>query len=344
MAATCPAESVLSCTIVICTHNRPKELDRCLAAVRKIIYPDFGVLVVDNAPEDGQTQVVAQRWGVRYVWEPVAGLSRARNLGALACDSDFVAYLDDDAVPTPDWLHGLAREFRDPRVMAVTGRTLELKVRAAGACSAQYSPYSPDVLGTRKLVVDQGFHGWFEMANFGGIGQGGNMAFRRGAFAIWNGFDQRLGRGALIYGSEEHYAFFSLIDNGYRVVYTPRAIVHHPCARDAQEIRARHIKDLAASTGYFTFLLFEQPRYRGAVLRYVFQGILGVRRSWRLRHEQIRIVPPLKRLLTCLYGPLLYLQACSKLRPLSTGMSRPDEVRKSTTRRILNWAGIRELT
>ena len=117
---------VPSCTIVICTRNRPRELDRCLAAVKHISYPDFDVLVVDNAPEDDRTREVADRWGVRYLAEPVAGLSRARNRGALVCDSDFVAYLDDDAVPTAKWLRALAREFRDPRVMAVTGRTLEL--------------------------------------------------------------------------------------------------------------------------------------------------------------------------------------------------------------------------
>ena len=169
------------------------------------------------------------------------------------------------------------------------------------------------------------------------------MAFRREAFTVWDGFDQRLGRGAPIYGSEEHYAFFALIDHGYRVVYTPRAIVHHPCTRDVHEMRARHLKDLAAATAYFTFLLFEQPRYRRTVLRYVFQGIAGVPRSWRLQHAPVRIVSPLKRVFTCLCGPFLYFQACLKVRSARSVERLPEQARRSTTRRILNWAGIRDL-
>jgi hypothetical protein len=53
-------------------------------------------------------------------------------------------------------------------------------------------------------VVDRQTPAWFERANFGGIGDGGNMAFRRYAFAVWPGFDVRLGRGALLHGGEEH--------------------------------------------------------------------------------------------------------------------------------------------
>jgi cellulose synthase/poly-beta-1,6-N-acetylglucosamine synthase-like glycosyltransferase len=68
------------------------------------------------------------RWGVRYVVEPLVGLSRARNRGARACDSEIVAFLDDDALPEPEWLSGLLREFEDPLVMAVTGRILPLSV------------------------------------------------------------------------------------------------------------------------------------------------------------------------------------------------------------------------
>jgi hypothetical protein len=32
-----------------------------------------------------------------------------------------VAFIDDDALAAPGWLHGLASGFRDPDVKAVTG-------------------------------------------------------------------------------------------------------------------------------------------------------------------------------------------------------------------------------
>src|SRR5579859_3643332 len=75
-------EFIPTCTVVICTHDRPRELQHCLNAVNRLTYPHVEVLVVDNAPSDESTKEVAERMAVRYVVEPVRGLSRARNLGA----------------------------------------------------------------------------------------------------------------------------------------------------------------------------------------------------------------------------------------------------------------------
>ena len=81
-----------------------------------------------------------------------------------------------------------------------------------------------DANGHPESVFDRETPFWFERANFGGIGDGGNMAFRRCVFDIWPGFDERLGRGAVIDGGEEHYAFFSLLDRGYRIARAARQL------------------------------------------------------------------------------------------------------------------------
>jgi len=71
-----------SCSVLICTRNRPDELNRCLEGVSRLLHPRFDVLVVDNAPAGQRTREVSGRWGIRYIVEPVVGLSRARNRGA----------------------------------------------------------------------------------------------------------------------------------------------------------------------------------------------------------------------------------------------------------------------
>ena len=103
-----------SCTVIICTRDRPELLDRCLAAVARLIYPAYEVLVVDNAPSNDRARAAAARRGARYLREPVRGLSRARNRGARASSSTIVVYVDDDSIPEPSWLGHLALEFRDP--------------------------------------------------------------------------------------------------------------------------------------------------------------------------------------------------------------------------------------
>ena len=47
------------------------------------------------------------------------GLSGARNTGVRAASGDVVAFLDDDAVAAPDWLHALLAEFEPPDVLGV---------------------------------------------------------------------------------------------------------------------------------------------------------------------------------------------------------------------------------
>ncbi|HKZ52456.1 MAG TPA: glycosyltransferase family 2 protein [Candidatus Acidoferrales bacterium] len=296
--------------MVVCTRDRPQELDRCLEALARLNYPRFDVLVVDNAPSDTRTREVAARCEARYLLEPVPGLSRARNRGARACESDLVAYLDDDAIPEPDWLSALASEFADPKVMAVTGRVQALNRRTetdrllAEVAGAEFG-------GAERLTFDRDTPGWFEQANFGGIGLGMNMAFRRQAFDVWPGFDERLGRGAVLGAAEEHHAFFSLIDRGYRVVYTPHALIRHPAPTSGEELRARHLRSLTFSAGYMTLLFFEARRYRGRTAKYALQAAWGAPRPWRSEAQAVgrQIVPRWRVFLAALPGALLYLRS-----------------------------------
>ena len=95
-------------TVIICTRNRSVLLQKCLAAVSSLNPAPNQVLVVDNSEGDSDTRKVAQDYNARYTIEPVRGLSRARNRGLTECDTDIVAFLDDDVIPAPDWLGLLA--------------------------------------------------------------------------------------------------------------------------------------------------------------------------------------------------------------------------------------------
>ena len=266
-------------TVLICTHNRPDQLDRCLASVDQLEYPHFDVLVVDSAPQDAAAFEVARRRGVRYMLEPVPGVSRARNVGGRACDTDIVAMLDDEALAFPGWLTGLAREFEDAEVMAVAGRIKDFDAHSdeEHLCAA----LAGSDCGEIRRVVDKSAPLWFERACFGGVGNGGNLAFRRSAFDVWPGFCESLGAGSRIAGGEEHYAFFALVELGFRVVYAPQAVVRHPFPVTLQAVRARQLKYLSASMAYIALLFVNQPRYRARILRYLVEAIRGVRRTWR---------------------------------------------------------------
>ncbi len=294
--------------MVICTRNRPKELECCLKAVFAQSLPPSEILIVDNAPSDTRAEQVAKHWGVRYAVEPVPGLSRARNRGARNCRSEIVAFLDDDCLPEPGWLAALAAEFADPNTSIVTGRVVPgASTRNGGRSAAILGGQGPTFRNRR--VLNRRSPQWFELANFGGAGDGNNMAFRRRVFDAWGGFDERLGRGAPINGNEEHYAFFQLIERGNTLVYTPAAIVRHPYPDDLGTIRQRLLSQFCASAAFMMLLFVEHPRYRLRVLRYVVEGLFGMRRDWReVEVERQRVIPAWRSVARAMSGIALYLR------------------------------------
>lgn len=305
-------------SVVIPTRNRPALLDQCLTAVAQQDFPQLEVLVVDNAPSDGRARRVAAQHGANYTVAPVRGVSRARNCGARASRGEIVAYLDDDFLPAPNWLSAMVEEFADPQVMAVSGRIRTLSEQP-GAEHLMALVGAPNFGGLEQLVVDRGNPCWFEMANFGGIVPGGNMAFRRKAFDLWPGFNERLGRGTILHGGEEQHAFFSLIARGYRAVYTPRAVVVHQSFYTKQEIRTFYLKDLAASTAYMTLLFSEEPEYRRSLIKYISEALRGKSRTWRAENTGFnpRMVPRWRKLCAWLSGPWLYLRSRRAQTPTS---------------------------
>jgi GT2 family glycosyltransferase len=261
--------------VVLCTRNRPRELEGCLQALDRLHYPGVRILVVENGPPDGETRAVAERHGARYLNSLRYGLSRARNDGARACTTDLVAFTDDDARPHPEWLNILAREFADPRVMAAAGEVLPPSADSGADSSRKNvtAAGAPPAVCDKRLVVDMDTPHWFSLANFGGIGDGSNMCFRRSVFESWVGFDERLGRGAPLSSAEEHLAFFQLILAGHRCTHAPEAIVWHHRPQTPDEWRRFQLGNLTDAVAYAALLWSEYPQTRRLLLRHLWNRI-----------------------------------------------------------------------
>jgi glycosyltransferase involved in cell wall biosynthesis len=274
-------DQIISVAVVICTHNRPESLERCLGALRKVDYPAFAVTVVDSARKSCVAKKLAGRYSVDYCVSPEKGLSRARNVGTRVCGGDIIAYLDDDMVPHASWLQALTNEFTDPEVVAVTGPILPLEAWRLGETDLRVLlervPW-----GSARFHIDRSAKQWFERANFGGIGDG-NFALRRKAFELLPNFDEHLGRGMTINSGEEHYAYFRLVDLGGKIAYTPQGVVFHPSSPRNRDQRQRVIAEAVA---YGAFLAFQHPSFFWRIAKYFAAGVIGSGRWWRKPSEQ----------------------------------------------------------
>jgi len=297
-----------SCSVVVCTRDRPEALDRCLAAISAGTRSATEVIVVDSAPKFANAEQIAARWGARYIYESRPGVSLARNRAARESTSDILVFVDDDAVPEPGWLEPLLAEFVDPAVALAAGRLLppegDLHLLPAYACLAIVD------LGPERRVFDRSVPNWYELTNFGGVGIGANIALRRAVFGNWKGFDQRLGVGTLIEGGEELKAFFELVDLGYRLVYASRSVVRHAFPRSEEQICQRALRLIEASTAYLVLSLCERPVYRKETWGYIKRKLKRVKQIYSFSSVKQALIPGHLVLAARLKGVCLYFATC----------------------------------
>jgi glycosyltransferase involved in cell wall biosynthesis len=97
-------------SVIICTRNRAPSLGRALesiAAAEKPAGLRWELLVVDNGSTDATAEAVAAisgRLPVRYVKEPMPGLSLARNRAVAEAKGRYLIWTDDDVGVDAGWL------------------------------------------------------------------------------------------------------------------------------------------------------------------------------------------------------------------------------------------------
>ncbi len=119
--------------VAVCalTCLRPHGLEKMLRGIGAQVFrdtpPDVRVIIVDNdAAGSGEATVEALRPGfafpLEYVVETTRGIPFGRNRALReAGDVDFVAFIDDDEVPAPDWLEQILAAQRVSGAEIVTG-------------------------------------------------------------------------------------------------------------------------------------------------------------------------------------------------------------------------------
>ena len=213
-------------SVIVCTRNRTAQLAECLQSLLDLDYPQYDVLVVDNAPADDQTAQLAANLPVRYIREDRPGLDWARNRGIQEAYHPIVAFIDDDARPDRSWLRAIAQVFNDSEVMSVTGAVLPAKLETPAQNLFEFG-YGGMNHGFRRRVLRRTNCNDTQLLWASGFGVGTNMAFRKTLFEEIDTFDVALDVGTPSSGGGDVEMFHRLVAKGYTLVYEPAAIVWH---------------------------------------------------------------------------------------------------------------------
>lgn len=208
---------------IICTHNREQYLGAAIDSLLNQDFPDFEVVVVDNASSDRTSEIVKARPGVKYVYEAVTGLSVARNRGAKEAKSEILAYLDDDAVASPSWLSALYDAYQSNEKLAIAGGKVTL-IWPDGTTPPQWlSPGLSGCLGAYDLGDSIVY-----IKQAGMTPRGLNYSLRRTFLEQIEGFDVNLGRvGKNLLSNEELQMTERALKLDWQVAYLPDALVAH---------------------------------------------------------------------------------------------------------------------
>lgn len=217
-----------ACSVVLCTHGRPRQLETALDGLAALDPPPREVIVVDNDPGELDCAAAVASRGFTYLREDRRGLDNARNAGARAARGEVIAFTDDDCVHPPGWLARLVRGFDDPTVAAVTGPAFPHRLDTPA--QVRMERQASLTRGLRPRLVD-----WTltSALKAGAAGVGANMAVRGDLVRqVHEPFPPELDAGTETMSGGDTYLFARLLAAGHRIAYEPGAYVFHQHRED----------------------------------------------------------------------------------------------------------------
>ena len=194
-------------SVYIPCYNVQYFIKGCIEAIMKQTCRVDEILVIDDGCKD-ETIAIASKYPVRIIrHEKNRGLSAVRNTAFKNAAGDFVASLDTDCLPEPEWLEKMIQEFRDERVGGVGGKLLE-----------KYSEKPADKW--RSLNMPQHW-GDTVMENPEFL-FGSNNVFRKSAVADVGYYNEECGN-----NGEDYEISQRLKAKGYLLIYQPEALAYH---------------------------------------------------------------------------------------------------------------------
>ena len=193
-------------SVVIPTRDRNETLALCLdrlaPGAQSLPHDQYEVIVSDDSEHAAARELVNERYPwTRWVGGPRRGPAANRNTGARVARGEWLAFTDDDCLPTADWLAAFveATVAGTPPLLALEGRTT---CRAGLNSPRQTAPVNLD----------------------GGLLWSCNFAMRRSGFEAVGGFDERYPYPHM----EDADLQARLQKAGYMIHFVPEAEIDHP--------------------------------------------------------------------------------------------------------------------
>ena len=228
-------------SIVINTYNRRDFLERTLHALQYLRYPCFEVVCV-NGPSDDGTDALLRQWEgkIKLASCPETNLSMSRNIGIREASGEIICFIDDDAVPEPNWLSALVAAYDEAGVGAVggyirdhTGVAYQARYQVCDRFADCFSFDSPE----SAIIDGKSAQNWGK--DYYTALTGTNCSFRRDILVDIGGYDE-----TFAYFLDETDVLLRIFEAGHTIRCIEGAEVHHKYAPSSLRTEEKIAKTL----------------------------------------------------------------------------------------------------
>lgn len=217
-----------SFSIIIVTWNALSHLKNYLPSVVETAYPDFEIIIADNASDDGSKEWIKSTYpDVKITtFDRNYGYCGGNNRAVPFAEKDILIFLNNDVRVDENWLHGLNKAFTDTQTAAVQPKMLSDKnpdqFEYAGAGGGYIDKYGYPFCRGRVFEEVEPDNGQYDNQPNLFWASGAALAIRKDIFIETGGFDEDFE-----FHMEEIDLCWRLQNAGYKIGYAPESVVYH---------------------------------------------------------------------------------------------------------------------
>ena len=229
-------------SIIIINWNGLKDTIECLKSLKKITYPNYEVIVIDNGSQVNEAEILKETYG-DYIHvirnDRNYGFAGGNNIGikrALNGRADYVLLLNNDTVVHEDFLSELVKVCENDRTIGIVGPKVYVydKPNVISSAGARIDVYRGEF---PPIGENENDYGQYDKVRNVDYVSGCALMVKKEVVARAGFLDSTY----FIYTEEVDYAV-RVRKVGYKIVFVPKAKIWHKIGRSSDDLQKLYYK------------------------------------------------------------------------------------------------------
>jgi GT2 family glycosyltransferase len=212
-------------SVIILNYNGKNFLMDCLTSVLKSNYPNFEIILVDNASTDDSIKIVEETLGCSALLKIIKndanlGFAAGNNLGAGYSKGKYVLFLNNDTLVEPNWIIELVNVLEsDAKIGAAQSKLISFSDKRTIDSAGDFVDYYGLSFRKGSWGVNEGEYDRIEEIF---SARGAALIVKSQIFAAIGGFDSDF-----FFCYEDIDLCWRIRINGYKIFFVPKSRVYH---------------------------------------------------------------------------------------------------------------------